>query len=200
MVKDSLIGNTYTYLTVVKYIGGRRNEYECLCKCGETRIYRAYDLKREALKSCGCWATDNGHHLTNSPTYRSWRSLRDRCNKVDGHNYHRYGARGITYDPRWEDFREFFKDMGLRPKGKTLDRIDNNGNYCKENCKWSTIKEQSNNTAFNIFLEYKGERLTVMQWADRTGMQWQTIRQRIGRGWSVERTLTEKVSLNRYHR
>lgn len=189
-------GVQFTYLTVVKYVSGDRGYYECLCRCGAVTKFRGCDLARGAIKSCGCWASDNAHYMGNSPTYRSWRGLRDRCKKKGHHNYKLYGGRGITYDPRWNNFREFLKDMGERPEGMTLDRIDVNGNYCKDNCKWSTPKEQGNNTRFNVFLEYNGERLTVMQWADKLGINWATIDGRLRRGWSVERALTEVVSLS----
>ncbi len=80
-----------------------------------------------------------------APVYISWAKMKLRCNNPNHHCYHRYGGRGITYDPRWEVFENFFADMGHRPEGSTLDRINNNGPYNKENCKWSTQAEQNLN-------------------------------------------------------
>ena len=83
--------------------------------------------------------------LYQSREYHSWNSMKNRCNNSNLKEYKNYGGRGITYDERWEDFREFYKDMGKRPEGTTLDRIDVNGNYCKENCRWSTRETQQRN-------------------------------------------------------
>lgn len=77
--------------------------------------------------------------------YHSWNSMKNRCNNPKLKEYKNYGGRGITYDTRWEDFREFFKDMGKRPEGTTLDRIDVDKDYCKENCRWATKEEQQRN-------------------------------------------------------
>jgi hypothetical protein len=84
--------------------------------------------------------------LCNSPTYRSWESMKSRCNGTGGKkNFAWYSSRGITYCQRWEYFANFLEDMGLRPEGKTLDRIDNDKGYCKENCRWATPSQQSRN-------------------------------------------------------
>ena len=85
------------------------------------------------------------HGYCGTPTHSSWKHMRRRCNDPKSHNYKHYGGRGISYDPRWEDFNEFLKDMGERPKGMTLDRIRVNESYSKNNCKWSTKSEQSRN-------------------------------------------------------
>lgn len=87
---------------------------------------------------------ENGRVVV-SPTYESWRKMKARCTNKSSNRYYRYGARGITYDPRWNSFQAFLADMGERPAGKTLDRIDNDKAYCKVNCKWSTATEQRRN-------------------------------------------------------
>lgn len=83
--------------------------------------------------------------LYQSREYHSWNSMKNRCNNPNLKEYKNYGGRGISYDPRWEDFREFYKDMGKRPEGTTLDRIDVDKNYCKENCRWATREQQQHN-------------------------------------------------------
>lgn len=184
------IGTQFYFLTVTKKIGGDRSLYECLCKCGKTCIKGSTELRKGSIKSCGCWRKAVGHNLTNSPTYRSWRAIKDRCDKVTHHNYHRYGGRGISYDPRWTEFKAFLDDMGLRPAGKTIDRIDNNADYSKSNCRWATSKEQQNNKSDNVVIEHNGARLTVMQLSELTGISWDTVRDRVRRGWTADRIIT----------
>ena len=88
----------------------------------------------------------NRHGMSRTRTYQCWESMKARCNGSDKLGIEYYQSKGITYDPRWEDFREFFKDMGICPENYTLDRIDSDGNYSKENCRWTTRSEQSFNT------------------------------------------------------
>lgn len=96
------------------------------------------------MKSTIAKKTELGN-LYQGKEYHSWNSMKNRCNNPKLKEYKNYGGRGITYDTRWEDFREFFKDMGKRPEGTTLDRIDVDKDYCKENCRWATKEEQQRN-------------------------------------------------------
>ena len=119
--------------------------WNCICDCGNKLITSGNRLRYGKTKSCGCIVkTQNG--LSRSPSYRSWDAMIQRCYDKSVPHYERYGGRGISVCDRWKNsFLDFLKDMGDRPEGKTLDRIDNNGNYEPLNCKWSTIKEQSSN-------------------------------------------------------
>lgn len=111
---------------------------------------RKYD--HEYYKRTHPKAKENGahHNMRNTRAYRSWTSMKMRCNWKGWHKYKFWGGRGIGYDPRWESFEEFFKDMGERPEGTSLDRIDNDKNYSKENCRWATITEQNRNRSFCV--------------------------------------------------
>ena len=122
-----------------------------------------------------------------------WRDMLRRCEDKRNQAYYRYHGRGIKVCARWHKFENFLEDMGKRPKGMTLDRIDNNGNYCKENCRWATYKEQANNARSNRILEFNGEKMNLSQWAEKIGIQSGTIHARLKVGWSVERALTEKL-------
>jgi hypothetical protein len=117
--------------------------------------------------------------------------MKNRCLNPNDEKWHHYGGRGITIDPPWLDFSVFLRDMGTRPEGTSIDRIDNSKGYSKANCRWATCKEQCNNRRSNRVIEFNGERLTQMQWSERTGLPVTTIMNRLGRlKWSVERTLT----------
>lgn len=151
----NLIGQSFGILTVLSKSGRFwsakskvwRTEWNCSCLCGKLTKKTTDALRSGRVNSCGCceW------HIKHNEAYVSWCGLKQRCNYKEGKDYSRYGGRGITYDPRWESFVEFFKDMGDPPydtitkERLSLDRRDNNGNYCKENCYWATRSEQQFN-------------------------------------------------------
>lgn len=126
-------------------------KYLCRCSCGTTRSVLGSSLRRGVSKSCGCakkLSTQQQflkHGMIDSRTYYSWKSMKQRCNNPKNKQYHDYGGRGITYDPRWESFENFYNDMGEKPGGMSLDRVDVDGNYCKENCRWTTWSVQMHN-------------------------------------------------------
>lgn len=107
--------------------------------------------------------------------YDSWRDIKKRCLNIKSKGYPSWGGRGIKVCKEWLDFRNFYKDMGRRPKGKSIDRIDNNGDYCKENCRWATKKEQCNNTRRNVFIYYKGRKRTIAQWSRYMGVNYKNL-------------------------
>jgi len=153
----SLVGNTYSRLTVKRYVGlskfGSRT-WECLCECGNTKVVSTNALRMGNTKSCGCLSPEaiskraTTHGLSGegkSPLYKTWRSMRQRCNNINSPSSIYYAERGITICPEWDDFSVFVRDMGDKPQGTSLDRINNDGNYEPSNCRWATPKEQANN-------------------------------------------------------
>lgn len=130
----------------------------------------------------------DSHH----PTYKSWQALKDRCNRKRAVNYGRYGEKGVTYDYSWESFDKFFEDMGERPEGKTLDRIDSSKGYSKDNCRWATPKEQQSNRKNCMHLTYKGITQTSADWARSLGLAKGAVWNRIKLGWSIERAVTTR--------
>lgn len=126
-----------------------------------------------------------------SPTYQSWRSMIARCRDARSPSFRFYGARGISVCDRWKDFATFLQDMGERPAGTTLDRIDNAKGYEPGNCRWSTQVEQQNNRSTNRRIEFQGRTQTLAEWARELGLPQGLLWHRLGSGWSVERALTE---------
>ena len=124
-------------------------------------------------------------------TYSSWRSMRQRCKLITSPGYEHYGGRGISVCDVWnKSFNSFLRDMGIRPENATLDRIDVNGNYEPNNCRWVSWKEQARNKRNNVYLEFNGEKLTLQDWSKKLGIRTNTLTQRYRSGWDVESMLT----------
>jgi hypothetical protein len=126
--------------------------------------------------------------------YYTWAEMRNRCSNPKKKSWPDYGGRGITFDPAWEDFANFLADMGEPSPGITLERNDNDGPYCRDNCKWATRAEQNRNKRNNRYLEFGGERMVVADWAMKLGVDSRLLRVRLNRGWSVEDTLSRPSS------
>lgn len=127
---------------------------------------------------------DNGKIL--STTYRSWKSMKQRCNDNKDSSFSSYGGRGITVCGRWNSFENFLIDMGERPENTTLDRINNNGNYNKENCRWATPLQQSTNRKNNINLTYKNETKTLSEWCKEYNVLYNIAHYRLLNGMKFE--------------
>lgn len=181
--------------------------YSCLCDCGNLKEVDGVNLRRGCTQSCGCLAKEKlaesaktnrvTHGATAGgklpPTYKSWLTMRRRCNDPSYKDYPRYGGNGIKVCPEWENsYETFLKDMGKRLKGMTLDRIDNSKGYSKSNCRWATGLTQMNNTTRNRRILYQGKSLTIAQWARILGMPRARLSARINSlGWSIERAFKE---------
>lgn len=138
----------------------------------------------------------HGHCANDSESrvYIIWLSMRSRCQNPRRDKWARYGGRGITVCERWQRFENFWADMGEPPAGHSLERIDNDGPYSPENCRWASQKEQCRNTSRRHHIVYQGLRLTVAEWAERQGIPRKTLSYRLNTcGWDVERALTTPV-------
>lgn len=174
--------------------------YNCRCECGSLKTLRGSMLTSGASGSCGCLRNEltssrsGTHRLTGSLTYRSWRSMRDRCLNKAHHNYPRYGGRGITICPEWDDFEAFLADMGERPSQEyTIDRIDVNRNYAPDNCRWADAKAQGLNRRDTKWLTYRGETLSTKDMAEKYGIPRTALTKRLARGWDVETAISKPV-------
>ena len=136
----------------------------------------------------------HGHSSANgrSPTYRTWHGMKQRVTNPKANAANHYIERGITICDRWLDFKNFLADMGERPQGMTLERIDNDKGYEPGNCRWASQGEQMRNRRTNVFIEYKGKRQTVRDWSLELGIPFTTLRTRMQAGWSTERVLSTK--------
>lgn len=126
------------------------------------------------------------HGKSYSSTYRIWASMIARCTNPSSHAFASYGGRGITVCERWRSFPSFYKDMGDRPDGKSLERRENNGEYSPENCFWADRKTQNRNKRNNHLITLDGETCTIAEWAERCGLKYGTVHQRIRKGWAPE--------------
>lgn len=131
--------------------------------------------------------TKHGLTKLHPRAYRSWRDMRGRCNNKNNDDYKDYGGRGITVCARWDDFAAFMEDMGDRPRGTSIERRNNNGNYEPTNCMWADPTTQASNKRSNRHITYAGETRTLASWCRRYGLDHSKVRYRLANGWGFER-------------
>ena len=198
------VGKKYNHLLVIELL----NEYSsygdrkilCQCDCGKTRIVMSKSLRAGDAHSCGKCEFCNvyKHGLSYSREFLARKNMIDRCYNENDSGYHNYGGRGITVCDRWLDKENglinFIEDVGFRPNDSySLDRIDVNGNYCPENCRWTDQKTQCRNRRNNNTLTLNGITRCLSEWEEITGISRSVFRVRKRYGWSDEDTLTKPV-------
>lgn len=165
----------------------------CICDCGVEKIIRGQSLRRGDTRSCGClqleWAKSCIHGLSDTRVYTAWEHMIARCLNKRHKNYRNYGGRGITVCKRWRAFENFYKDMGEKPENKVLDRINNNSGYRPSNCRWATFKQSASNTRRNIHIKIHGKTKTISEWSRVSGINHETIRSRLIRGYPPSKVL-----------
>lgn len=197
--RSDLVGLRVGKLTVVRFCGrvvdGERNyhyryRWLCRCDCGAEKEVATQHLRRGAVTSCGCSKlTKDG--VTAHPMYQVWVNMFRRCNDPRDPSFPDYGGRGIRVCERWHDPATFISDMGNRPAGATIERVDNGGPYSPENCVWADRVTQASNKRNVPTVEFLGECLSVAQWARKLGIPAETLRSRLKSG----RTMQEAVSM-----
>lgn len=204
-------GDKFGRLTVIKIIPrviGIQKRVLCVCECGnKTKSLSAHSVMSGGSKSCGCYKKDvaiirgknsRKHGMCFSKEYSIWKMMKTRCLQKTHARYKSYGAVGITVCHRWLKFENFFEDMGNCPTKKhTLDRKNGKLGYSKYNCRWATSAEQNRNRSSNHWITFKGEKLCLMDWSLRCGIEFHTLGARIKRGWDFERAITQKVFTRR---
>ncbi len=184
----------------VNRIVKNRCYWNCDCECGNKTVVRSSSLLSGDTKSCGCLRAEillhetyETHGMTETRLYRIWMGMKRRCKNKNLREYNRYGGRGITVCQEWlDDFMNFYNwamANGYRDD-LTLDRKDNDKGYFPNNCRWSTVKEQANNRSNNVLLFFNNELKTISEWGEELGIKDGTIRARLKRGWSVEKSLS----------
>lgn len=169
--------------------------WACVCECGKELDVRLNSLRSGVTKSCGCLKKEGNsnktHGMTKTPEYRSWAHIKARCTNPNHNDFADYGGRGIKMCERWANsFEAFFEDMGRRPEGmKSIDRIDVNGNYCKENCRWANDHIQSRNKRNNTRIYFNGLEMCLSDWAKHLGINVSTLIERIKK-WPFEKALS----------
>lgn len=194
---QDLTNQQFERWTILYYAGrgDHGSEWYCECECGSKRIVEGFRLRKGLSRSCGCGDGSERHGLSKIPEYYLWKAMKRRTDNPNDQQYHSYGGRGIKVCQRWQDsFSCFLEDMGMRPSpAHQLDRIDNDGPYSPENCKWSTRHEQCRNRRTNVLLTHNGQTKPLLDWAMEYGIRRETLTYRVKKGWSTKRALETPV-------
>jgi len=205
-----LRGQRFGRLVAIEPLSERKHghiEWKCKCDCGNFCSVSVGNLSRGVTKSCGCLHREllanrnKKHNKSYTRLYGVWRAMKARCYNPNVAAYKDYGGRGISICEEWrEDFQAFYDwaivngyDENAPRKACTIDRIDNDGNYCPENCRWIDWNSQQNNKNNNRMLTYKGETHNVAEWCEITGISRRTLMSRLNMGWSIEDALSKPI-------
>lgn len=202
------VGDKFSNLKIIKYLGlnqHKKRVWLCECSCGKQIKVTTGELTSGNTKSCGCIRLINAikatkisntkHGMRNTKEYFAWSELKQRCYNHKSPQYKNYGGRGIKVCDRWlQGFENFYEDMGKAPQGYSIDRIDVNGDYCKENCRWANNITQGNNRRNNIKITFNGITENLLYWSKETGISAKNLYSRIYvMKWSIEKALLTPV-------
>jgi hypothetical protein len=201
-MRKDLTGQKFGRLTVLEVSGKTKNRgliWRCLCECGKVSEVSASSLVTKNTQSCGCLHRERitKHKISRTVEYKAYGHMMSRCYNPDDKNYHNYGGRGITVCQRWQDNpKAFFDDMGPRPKGMELERVDNDGNYEPLNCVWATHYSQARNRRTNDKYLYNGVMTCLKDICKELNLPYTTIQSRIKRfGWSLDESLNRVIKI-----
>lgn len=209
-MKENIIGKKFNRLLVLEQVDSNEKhyrKYKCLCECGNITHLRYSAIVNGYTKSCGCLHREVASKVhskgynTKSKEYKTWAGIKRRCYNKNDHAYHRYGGRGITMCDEWKNsYLTFLEDMGECPVGCTsIDRINNNKGYSKDNCRWTTKIVQANNTSTNKFYTYNGETDTLANLCRKYNKRYKSIHKRLYNGFSIEDAFA-KPSIRKYNK
>lgn len=195
-----LTGQRFGRLTVISYYGADKGQtkWNCICDCGNEHIAASRSLRHGDTRSCGCILREfnesqRTHGRQPRRLHRIWSGMKCRCHDPNNKDFRNYGARGISVSEEWSGF-EAFRDWALSHGYRddlTLDRIDVNGNYSPENCRWATAEEQANNRTNNHKVSYKGETKNVSEWAKQYGIDASLFHAAIRRGKTIDEIVSK---------
>jgi hypothetical protein len=189
------VGTVSNGMTVMGHVKrDDRWDMQVLCHCGATTVMQKSNFRKS--RSCGCKAieymsiTKTIHGEKRTPTWNSWNSMHQRCRQKSHKSYADYGGRGIAVCERWSEYVNFREDMGHRPPGTQLDRVDNSRGYSPDNCRWATCKQNNNNRRSSRLIEWRGETHTLTEWTEILGIDRMTVGKRLSSGWDIDRAFT----------
>ena len=213
-----LTGQRFGRLVVIERVeshiqpsGQRKTRWLCQCDCGNTKIVQYSQLKSGKTKSCGCLAREKSkkrlitHGLSHTRLFIVWTGIKARCFNSKVIYYKDYGGRGIKMCEEWEKdfmaFKEWALTHGYDEKAErgecTIDRIDVNGDYSPDNCRFINMQEQCNNKRNNRLIAYEGKTYTIQQWCKILGIKYTTLKSRLNLGWPIEKALTTPLRGNK---
>lgn len=190
-----LTGQRFGKLVVVSRAenrNGGQSRWLCKCECGSLKEIDGYCLTHGLSGSCGC--SKQTHGQSRSRLYHIWQGMKGRCLNSENRDYPKYGGRGIKVFEEWRKSFETFRDWAIANGYRSdlsIDRIDVNGDYCPQNCRWATANEQCNNRRKTIFLLYGGRKQSLSEWSHETGIKYVTLRKRFEKGWPTEKILSK---------
>lgn len=201
-----LEGKKFGRLSVVRKVESKngRSMWLCKCDCGKEVVKTGKLLANGMTRSCGCLSRETTivknksrrkYECSDVHLRAVWKKMIERCELPKNNRYYRYGARGIKVCKAWHDFNEFARwalDSGYK-RGLTIERNDIDGDYCPENCRWATYKEQANNRSDNIRITYDSKEKTLKEWSEVFGIPYHTLYSRISSGWEFEKAIKTPV-------